>query len=130
MRALPRTGVKSPFSAPLVTVLKLAVLVCSQGLQPAHLAVTQQLTRMCTARYWALQLQLGAKVLHGVGTKCGVLKLAQLRGCLELGCQAGQLSELLHLCCGGLVPGNVPVSHTACTVCERFSGVLQQLQCL
>ena len=68
VRVLQRTGPEIPFSGPLVTVLFLPELVCSLGMQAAHLAVTQQQITICTARCWALPLPLGAKDLHGVGT--------------------------------------------------------------
>ena len=88
MRVLQRKSLESPFSGPLVTVLFLPELPCSLGMQAAHLAVTQQQITMCTAGCWALPLLLGAKVLHGVGTKLGVLKVGLLRGGLQVGCQA------------------------------------------
>lgn len=85
---------------------------------------------MCTARYWGLPLLPGAKVLHGVGTNLGVLYLGLLRRCVQVWCQAVQVCKLLWLCCGVVIPGNVLVSNTACTVCEWLLGALQQLQWL
>ena len=91
MRVLQRKSLESSFSGPLVTVLFLPELPCALGMQAAHLAVTQQQITMCTAGCWALPLLLGAKVLHGVGTKLGVLQMGMLRGGLQVGCQAVQV---------------------------------------
>ena len=85
MRVLQRKSLESSFSGPLVTVLFLPELPCALGMQAAHLAVTQQQITMCTAGCWALPLLLGAKVLHGVGTKLGVL----VTGPVEQGCARG-----------------------------------------
>lgn len=128
VRALLRTRSKSPFSGPLVTVLLLAVLPCSLGMQAAHLSVTQQQIKVCTAPWWALLLLLGAKVLHGVCTKLGVLKVGLQRGGLWVGSQAGQVWKLLQLCFGELLPCSVLVSDTMCTGFIKPLGGLQALQ--
>lgn len=79
LRALQSTSLEIPFLGPPFPVLFFPGLYWSLGMQAADLAVSQQQIEVCTAGFWCLMLLLGVKVVHCVGFKSGLLKLALVR---------------------------------------------------
>ena len=99
-------------------------------MQAAHLAVSQQQIEVCSAGFWCLMLLLGVKVVHCVGFKSGLLRLALLRAPGRVTARLARVSSCCVSECGVLNAGDVLVPDTAYVVCESLFGELQWCQLL